>query len=433
MSKWLFILAPLFIFSCKEEVADTWFTPEKANYYISRITELCNRDSGKLWGRNLDGPLLFIDRPTRKIFTNQPVNISFLKLRDGIYSGILPKEEVISRNIIELGGTTFSTVRLPVEEDEYRVTSRAIRNLFHLYQRNIGIIPSGYDTRNKDDKESRLWLKLEWKALEKAIISKEQEREQAIRDALIFRGTGREINPKHITDENRFENYEGLATFTSILLSTNTSEECVAKLLEYLKRIYSVQSYGRSYGSIHGALYSYLLYEKSFDFRIIRSDTLDLAEEVRKLYSIELPEICRDVAGSLSFGYNVEDLYKEEEKRLNDIKESVHKLTSTFTEKPVVFIELASPYFDFEPEDIHILDTLGTLYNTIHVSDNWGKLTVDDGGCLISANLKYLRVTARGYKAEKNHISGDGWQLVLNDNWQLIRVEQNYFLRQLMP
>jgi hypothetical protein len=433
MSKWIFLLFTLFLLSCKEEVPDIWFTPEKANYYIGRITERCNRDSGKLWGQNLYGPLMFIDRPTRKIFTNQPVNTGLLKLRDGIYSGLLPKEEVISRSIIELGGTAFSTVRLPVEEDEYRITSRAIHNLFHMYQRKIGIVASDYDTRNKDDKASRLWLKLEWKALEEAINSEEKEREQAVRDALIFRGTGREINVRHKTDENRFENYEGLATFTSILLSTDSDKECVDKLLEYLKRIYSVQSYERSYGPIHGAFYSYLLYEKEFDFRTIRSDTIDLADEVRKVYNIELPEICRDVAGSLSLNYNVEEINREEEKRSNDIKESVHKLTSTFTEKPVVFIELASPSFDFEPEDIHILDTLGTLYRTIHVSDNWGKLTVDNGGCLISANLKYLRVTARGYKEEKNHISGEGWQLILNNYWQMIRVEQNYFLRQLMP
>jgi hypothetical protein len=139
------------------------------------------------------------------------------------------------------------------------------------------------------------------------------------------------------------------------------------------------------------------------------------------------------VAGSLAVNYDIDAINQEEEQRLSDIKERIHKQISTFTEKPIVFFELESPYFDFEPEDIHPLDTLGTLYSSIRISDNWGKLTVDKGGCLVSNNFKYLRITAKGYKANKNHISGEGWLLILNKDWELIPVDQNYFVRKLMP
>ncbi len=433
MRKSILILTVFILCCCKQKVPETWLTPEKANRYITEIAGICDRDSGKMWGVNLKGPLMLVDRPTRKVFASQPDKNGLLKLRDGVYTGIIPKEWSINGSMIELGGTTFALSRLPAEEDEFRIKVRSVHNLFHIYQRSIGIMPPSYDTGNKDEKSSRLWLKLEWKALEKSIKAQGEERLQALRDALIFRGASREMNMKYIKDENRYENYEGLATFTSNLLCTNSLQECQTKLLEYLKRIYSVQSYARSYGPIHGALYSLLLYEKGYDFRTIRSDTIDIAGEVRKLYDIQMPEICRDIAGSLSFNYNIDLIYKEEEDRLNEIRESVHRLTSTFTERPVVFIELESPSFDFEPEDIHNLDTLGTLYNTIHVSDNWGKLTVDKGGCLISVNLKYIRVTAKGYKENKNHITGDGWQLMLNSDWEMVKVDQNYFLRHLLP
>jgi hypothetical protein len=79
------------------------------------------------------------------------------------------------------------------------------------------------------------------------------------------------------------------------------------------------------------------------------------------------------------------------------------------------------------------MDTLGTLYNTLRVSDNWGKLTVEKGGCLVSNNLKYLRITSKGYKADKNRVEGEGWHLVLNDGWELVLVNENYFARKLMP
>jgi hypothetical protein len=143
--------------------------------------------------------------------------------------------------------------------------------------------------------------------------------------------------------------------------------------------------------------------------------------------------ICRDVAGSIALSYDIDAINKEEEKRLADIIESIHKQTSTFTEKPVVFLELESPYFDFEPEDIHSLDTLGTLYTSMRVSDNWGKLTVDKVGCLVSNNLRYLRITAKGFKEDKNRVSGEGWLLLLNDDWELVLVDQNYFVRKLAP
>jgi hypothetical protein len=284
-----------------------------------------------------------------------------------------------------------------------------------------------------DEKEARLWIKLEWKALQKAINADGEERQVAIRDALIFKGSNRELYHKYIDDENRFETYEGLATFTYTLLCTDSPEENKARLFENLDRIYSMQSYSRSYGFIHGALYAYLLHEKEFDFSTIRTDSFNLGNAVKELYNIELPAVCRDVAGSLAVNYDIESINKEEEKRLADIKERIHKQISTFTEKPVVFLELESPYFDFEPEDINPLDTLGTLYNSIRVSDNWGKLTVDRIGCLVSNNYTYLRITSKGLKENRNHISGEGWDLILNNDWELVEVNENYFVRKLMP
>lgn len=433
MKNWIFFSFALLIISCKGENTNTYFTSEKAAQYFKSVEEICNRDNGKLWGKNLYGPVMYIDRASRRIISNQPDNEGLLKEKDGIYTGLYPKELLIFNATVEFGGTMFAMAPLPPEEDEYRIKTRAIRSLFHLFQNNEGIVPSNFNANNMDEKEARLWIKLEWKALRKALNSDGEVRQLAIRDALIFRGSNRELYHKFASDETRFETYEGLATFTHTLLCTNSPEEYKKRLFENLDRIYSMQSYARSFGFIHGALYATLLYDRGFDFKTIRTDNFDLGKAVKELYNIELPAVCRDVAGSIALNYDIDVITEEEEKRLADIHESIHKLISTFTEKPVVFIELESPYFDFEPEDIHSLDTLGILYNSMRVSDNWGKLTVDKGGCLVSNNFKYLRITARGYRADKNRISGEGWQLTLNSDWELVLVDQNYFVRKLMP
>jgi hypothetical protein len=432
MNKWILLPLFLFLISCKGKKTETYFTPEKATKYFIDIKDICDRDSGRLWGKNLYGPIMFVERTSRIIIANTQDSQGILKAKDNIYTGVYPKELILNNVPVNFGGTLFAMSPLPLEEDNYRIKTRAIRGLFHRFQESKGIVASSFNVSNMDEKEARLWIKLEWKALRKALNSQGDEKKLAIRDALIFRGSNRELYQNFAVDENRFENFEGLATFTYTLLCTGSQSEFKARLFENLDRAYSMPSYSRFYGVIHGALYATLLYEKGFDFRSIQLDNFDLGKAVKELYNIELPVICRDVAGSLAVNYEIDAINKEEAQRLEVIKQSIHNQISVFTEKPVVFLELESPYFDFEPEDIHPLDTLGTLYTSMRVSDNWGKLTVDKVGCLVSNNFKYLRISAKGLE-QAPKLSGDGWTLLLNDNWELVPVDQNYFVRKLMP
>jgi hypothetical protein len=216
-------------------------------------------------------------------------------------------------------------------------------------------------------------------------------------------------------------------------MCSNSDSETKKYLNNMLDRFYGLQSFTRSYGYIHGALYAYLAYENGVTFDIAKTDSLDLAKIARDSYKIELPEICRDVAGSLAVSYELETIYKEEEERITQNKERMHRQIEVFTEKPVVFLNLESPYFDFEPEDIRTIDTLGTIYTSIRISDNWGKLAVEKGGCLISYNLKTLRVTAKNLRESKNHYYGDGWQLILNSDWEIAKDGENYLVRKTLP
>ena len=106
---------------------------------------------------------------------------------------------------------------------------------------------------------------------------------------------------------------------------------------------------------------------------------------------------------------------------------------SKYIDRPVVFLELESPNFSFDEGDMTPVDTLGTIYNTLTVSDNWGKIVVDDGGCLVSPNLDYIRVPAKNINSDRNHISGEGWHIILNDSWEIAPLEDNFIIRKLFP
>ncbi|OFY39311.1 MAG: hypothetical protein A2Z69_00795 [Bacteroidetes bacterium RBG_13_44_24] len=432
MNRWIKFILLLFLAGCRGEEDNSYLTAEKAREYFNKIEDACNRDDGILWGKNLYGPMIFVDRTTRKITANQPDLEGILKEKDGVYTGTYPRELMINNIPVTFGGTVYALVPLPAEEDGFRIISRSIHSLFHFYQESSGYKSTSYNISIMDEKNARLWIKLEWKALRKAITAEGAEKQLAIRDALIFRGSNRESYQNYAEDETRFENYEGLATFTYIMLSTDSPEDYLIRLFEYLDRIYSYSSYARSYGFIHGALYATLLHQKGFDFKTLISENTDLGFLVKELYQIKLPDMCRDIAGSIAMNYDVENIMEEETQRDKEIRERIHRRTGTFTEKPVVFFELESPYFDFEPEDIHPMDTLGTIYSKIRVSDNWGKLTVDKGGCLVSNNFRYLRITARGFKEDKNRIEGEGWHLILNNDWELVQIDQNYLVRKRM-
>ncbi|MCU0408052.1 MAG: hypothetical protein MUD02_03795 [Bacteroidales bacterium] len=433
MKRIIYLVFLFLLTNCNEKESEGYLTAEKAKAYFGSVREICDKDAGKLWGKNLYGPLMYVDRTTRKITANQQDNEGILKEKDGVFTGFFPREQIIPFGAFTLGGTLFATAPLPPEEDEFRMKWMAVRSLYRCFAVNSGIPVSSFYLSNMDERDARLWVKLEWKALRKAIGSEGEARRIAIRDALIFRGSNRELYPSMVSEANRFETNEGLATFTHTLLCTNSCEEFRTRLLENYDRFYAMPSYSRSFGYMTGALYATLLHDSGFDLRSIHSDNYDLGSAVRIVYNIDLPEVCRDVAGSIALSYNLDAINAEEEERLANIRESIHKQVSIFTEKPVVYLELESPYFDFEQEDIHPLDTLGTLYTSMRVSDNWGKLTVNGDGCLVSSNFKYVRITAKGFRADKNRYTGDGWQLLLNSEWEVIKVEQNYFVRKLMP
>ncbi len=424
----IIIAALIFLSSCNREKGLEWFSVQKAGEYFKSVEEICNKDDGSLWGENLYGPVMFVDNLNREIYSNVADTSGILKAREGIFTGVLPKERLITNNVIEFGGVRYAMVPLPETEDNYRITSRTVHSLFHCYQERHNLKPSTFNTRHLNDKNTRFYLKLEWKALTNAIGATGEARKQAIRDALIFRGARRELFPEAVADENKFENFEGLATFTYIKLCTEGVDELQVRILEYLDRIYKNTSYASGYGFVHGALYATLLNDMGFDFRQIKQSDFDLGKAACEAYGVTLPEICRDIAGSLAMNYDIQAIRTEESEREAMINDRTGKIIVTFFEKPAVTVTMESPNFSYEPEDINFLDSLGTLYERLRVSDNWGRLTVDDGGALLANDLRTLRISARDIEIDRNHISGAGWHLVLNDGWQAVTGENGNYI-----
>ncbi len=427
MKKWIIIFPLVLFFGCNnnKEEGLSYLNPEVAKDYFAAVENICNADSGRLWGENIYGPIMLVDVVNRTIYANAPDKNGLLKLKEGVYTGTLLKEKSIIVNNVEYGGTLYAMVPMPMKEDHYRIVSWAVHSLYHCFQERNNLRRDIFNVSHLNDNNSRLLLKLEWKALEKAINTDSLSRKNYIRDALIFRGARRELYPYGIKDENTFECMEGLATFTYIKLCASNEQEYKDRILEFYKKIYKSYSYTASYGFIHGALYAFLLDARDYDFSSIKKADFDLASETGKIYEISLPDYCRDVAGSIALAYNISDLQNEELEMQRQIRSKTKKIASDFTEKPTIKIFLESPNFCFEPEDIFSLDTIGTIYHKLRVSDNWGKLSVDGGTALISFDLKTIWLKKEDITNDRNHIYGEGWHITINEGWKATEEGEN--------
>ena len=150
MKNWLFFALLFSILGCTEKNTSSYFTNEKASRYFSDIEQICNRDSGKLWGVNLYGPIMFIDRTTRRIVANSPDKDGILKSKDGVYTGLYPKELIVSNAPVIFGGTQFAMTPLQETDDDYRIKTRAIHSLFHRFQVNQGMPFNMFNANNMD-------------------------------------------------------------------------------------------------------------------------------------------------------------------------------------------------------------------------------------------------------------------------------------------
>ncbi len=423
----------LLVLSCSNNINDSYLTYEGAGWYFDHIRELCERDAGALWGSNLYGPLMLVDQQTRFVVANSPDAEDMLRQRNGVYTGFFPRERLINVVPTEYGGTIFAMVPLPSGEDTLRIITRALHSLVHLEQRERGLEPPPYNNRHMREDDARMWLKLEWRALARAIRSSDERRVVAIRDALIFRGARHQAYPSSQKDEVRFENFEGMALYTYEKLLSESDNAFKGRLLELLNRHYRLNSFSDSFGFINGALYTYLLTEMGFTPSMLDDIGADLGALTATMYDISIPETPRDIAGSIALNYNIDRIVEEEAARERRRQEIIERELSQFTTRPVLYFDLESPSFSFEPDDPNTLDTLGTIYTNLRVSDTWGKLTVTGGGCLVLHNLKEMRVSAGSIRIRNNSVTGNGWSLHLNDRWGVTKEDNNYYLRMGIP
>ena len=405
-------------------------TTEQAALYFKEVKTICDRDNGKLWGKNLWAPTLFINPIDYTLIANEQDANGEFSLKNGIYTGSYPKDKIIANSTTTLNGKSWVMVVQPLPDDEYTRNQLVVHEMFHYLQDILGLSSGSYNNNHLDEMDARIYLKLEWAALNKAIeADNPQSAKEAIKDAIIFRTYRRSLYPNVAKDENMFEVQEGLAEYTSHKLCSNTHEEFKQHVLRMGKMAWNNESFVRSFGYYSGLAYAYLLDGGDWQ-KCLKYDT-DLAALLKLDRGIEADE---QQAESLQLQrrslYGYDSIYATELalKQKKDEAYAVNK--QKFVEGETLTINLLNPNVGFDPNNLQAFGNAGTVYPTINLLDSWGSLVVDGGGCLLSNDWRTATLSAKNISYDGvKVVKGDGWELVLNGGYRLVKEEKGYIIR----
>src|SRR5690348_11266371 len=81
-----------------------------ANRYFHEAETLWKQDGGRLWGRPLNGPLLFVDRKTRHVVASQADAEGCLRKEGSLFVGELPATVTVANTTTRWAGVQWIMV-----------------------------------------------------------------------------------------------------------------------------------------------------------------------------------------------------------------------------------------------------------------------------------------------------------------------------------
>ncbi len=370
----------------------------------------------QLWNKDLYGPVILIDPKTRELYANEPDTEGILKHNGTIYSGILPAKINIANTAINWGGKRWAMIMLPLTSNRNNRINLLAHESFHSIQPSLGFTLNNVENNHLDQKEGRVYLRLELEALKKAVRSaSEKELQKHLTNALTFRKYRNTLYKDSGNTENLLELNEGMAEFTGIIVSGRNNEQTKSFLLSGIDDFMKNPTFVRSFAYHTTPVYGYLLYQKDPDWNKKINAKTDLTDYFIKGFNIRIPAALQKTAEKLSGDYNGKAIIKEEAEREEKTKKLIAEYQLKFIQQPHFEIKFEKMNVSFDPRNIVPLEHKGTVYPNIRVTDLWGILTVENGA-LMSPDWGRIAIT-NPTKTENKKVSGDGWTLELTDSY----------------
>ena len=392
------------------------FDTTLARKYFQEAVELTARDAGALWHRSLEGPLLLADPGSRMLLAAVPDSEGKLLPLGAFFSGQLSQGEATANAAVRWAGRSWAMAVWPLPADSLERAVLLGHELWHRVQDSLGL--AGRDPPNPQlaTRDGRLWLRLEGRALQRALEREGAARLRALRDALLFRRARRRLFPGADSTEAQLELSEGLAEYSGIALATSNPEARRALVSQRLVALDSASRHERTFAYRTGPAYGFFLDALVPDWR----GTIHAGDDLAFLLESALrgqPGAAAATARAASYGY----VAVRREESLRAARQHTHLLAlrARFERGPLLELPLAEMKMGIDPGRVETLDSLGTIYGSLRLSDRWGVLQADSTGGLISPDWLRLIVPAPADTAGRR-LAGPGWALELAPGWRLV-------------
>src|SRR6476619_191026 len=382
--------------------ADGQVQPQLAQRWFEEAKKLCERDAGRLWGVSLCGPMVIFDQRTGTRATSQPEP-----------AGPPPRLSGFADGPVSWGGVrwfSFPLYMLADTDADVR-QQNMLHGLFHRIQPELGFITDDGFNEHLDTLEGRVWMKLEWRALRRAVESSGSDRAEAIADALAFRRERRRRFPGAADNERRDEIREGLASYTGVAAWANSPADAHRAAASALAGGESQPSFVGNFEAASGPAYGVLLDDLLPGWRRQVRGTSDLGD---LLASATNRPPTTDVAVAAT-RYDGATLRTAEEARDRAQQVRVAELRRRFVDGPVLTMPAAGSGTSDTTGSVSIPGAGTVFFHNFTLSAKWGRLNAN-GGVLRAADGSTLSVPVTG-PLEGATLHGDGWSVTLNPGW----------------
>lgn len=395
-----------------------------AKQYFAEAKAISDRDNGALWKVPLCGPLLFVDPDARQGVANQADQEGKLVAVDGVFAGKVPEEVGVANTATTWAGVEWTMVMWPLPQYKSPRARLMLHECFHRVQKKIGLTPVDSMNGHLDSLDGRIWLQMEWRALEHALWQRGEERRRDVADAVYFRNFRRSLFPDTARRENALEMNEGMAEYTGVKLSTSSLEEFAVVAASSLRSAATrTQSYARSFAYSSGPAYGGLLDSVNPGWRKGLTPATDLGELLARGYKIEQPTISKTEALRRAERYDGGEVVTIETRGEEKHQAQVAAARKIFVDGPLLLLRVGKDFnYTFDPNAVLGVDENLTLYRgEVQVSDQWGVLRATEGALFRRENNRIVSVqVAAPSDPAKIPLAGKGWTLELRPDWKLV-------------
>ena len=286
-----------------------------------------------------------------------------------------------------------------------------IHESFHIVQMRLGLVVGTVAPEHLDSVDGRYWMRLEWRALARALRESGEPRALAIREALAFRQARHALFPDKVESERALDINEGLASYTQAVLPAQSEADAIASAVDGLTAAEGGESFVRTFAYASGPAYGLLLDAASPGWtRKVRASDDPAALLMRALAIQPVAD-----AAAAAARYGGSELRAAEEQREQQRQARIAELRRQFVDGPVLVMPGAGGGLSNSLGAVVIPD-VGTIYfGAYRMTGEWGALEADKG-VLVSTDGRSRRLPAP-VRRDDITVDGDGWTVKAAPGW----------------